>query len=70
MEENPDIKGLWFEEKYIRAYPYETLAADVIGFTSSRRVGLYGIEGYYNEELGVNGRNSILRFGIEYGENH
>lgn len=57
MEENPDIKGLWFEEKYIRAYPYETLAADVIGFTSADGVGLYGIEGYYNEELtGVNGR--------------
>ena len=49
--------GLWFEEKYERAYPYDALACDVIGFTSSDNKGYWGIEEFYNEELnGVNGR--------------
>lgn len=57
MEENSNIKSLWFEEKYVRAYPYDNLAGDVIGFTSADNMGLYGIEGYYNDELnGINGR--------------
>ena len=52
QEESSDIKGVWFEQDYIRSYPYETLASHVIGFE-----GLYGLEGYYNEELtGTNGR--------------
>lgn len=57
LEENSNIKSLWFEEKYVRAYPYDTIASDVIGFTSSDNKGFWGIEEYYNEELnGVNGR--------------
>jgi len=57
LKEDPNIKGLWFEEKYIRVYPYDTLACDVIGFTTADNKGLYGIEEYYNEELnGTNGR--------------
>lgn len=52
QKENSSIKGIWFEQDYIRSYPYNTLASHVIGFE-----GLYGLEGYYNEELtGTNGR--------------
>lgn len=52
MEEQDDIKGVWLEQDYIRSYPYGSLASHVIGFE-----GLYGLEGYYNDELtGVNGR--------------
>lgn len=52
MEEDASIKGVWLEQDYIRSYPYDTLASHVIGFE-----GLYGLEGYYNDELtGVNGR--------------
>ena len=57
MEENSDIKSLWFEEKYVRAYPYDTLASDIIGFTSADNKGFFGIEEYYNDQLnGTNGR--------------
>ena len=57
MEDSTDIKSLWFEEKYVRAYPYDSLASDVIGFTSTDNKGFFGIEEYYNEELnGTNGR--------------
>ncbi|HKL98276.1 MAG TPA: cell division protein FtsI, partial [Mobilitalea sp.] len=51
------IKSLWFEEEYVRSYPFDTLACDVIGFTSADNTGYFGIEEYYNEELnGSNGR--------------
>ena len=54
---NAKIKGVWFEENYIRKYPYNTLASDVIGFTSDGNVGNWGIEQFYNDELnGTNGR--------------
>jgi stage V sporulation protein D (sporulation-specific penicillin-binding protein) len=52
METDDTIKGVWLEEDYVRTYPYKTLACHVIGFE-----GLYGLEGYYNDQLtGVNGR--------------
>ncbi len=56
-EESANIQGIWFEESYKRVYPNDTLACDVIGFTRSDGVGLYGLEEYYNDILsGVNGR--------------
>jgi len=56
-ENNPDIKGVWFEEEYLRKYPYSTLASDLIGFTARDNVGYWGIEEYYSETLnGTNGR--------------
>lgn len=56
-ENNPNIKGAWLEEDYVRKYPYNTLASDVVGFTSDGNVGNNGIEGYYNSILnGTNGR--------------
>lgn len=60
QENNKNISGVWFEEDYVRKYPYSTLASDVIGFTTSGNVGNWGIEQYYNDEL--NGTN-----GIEFG---
>ncbi len=57
MQENEDITGVWFEEEYVRTYPYQNLACDVIGFTSADNIGYFGIEEYYNDELnGTNGR--------------
>lgn len=56
-EENSNIKGIWFEEEYKRVYPGNTLACDVIGFTTSDNQGKYGLEEYYNDVLsGIPGR--------------
>lgn len=55
--ENSNIKGVWFEEEYKRVYPYGSLAADTIGFTSTDNQGSYGLEEYYDSVLnGINGR--------------
>ena len=54
---NPNIKGIWFEEEYERTYPNGSLACDVIGFTGKDNAGSYGLEEYYNDVLnGINGR--------------
>ncbi len=51
------IRGVWFEEEYKRTYPQGTTACDVIGFTTSDGVGMYGLEEYYNDMLnGTTGR--------------
>lgn len=56
-ENNPNIKGVWFEKEYQREYPYHTLASSLIGFTVAGNVGNAGLENYYNDILnGVNGR--------------
>ena len=52
-----NIKGIWFEDNYIRTYPCNTLAADVIGFTVGNNKGSFGLEEYYNDTLnGIQGR--------------
>ena len=56
-EDNPYVKGVWFEENYKRMYPYDTLASSIIGFTEAGDVGRWGIEESYNDYLkGNNGR--------------
>lgn len=56
-EENKNIKGVTFEERYERYYPYSTVASKIIGFCSSENIGIWGIENQYNSQLiGVNGR--------------
>lgn len=45
------IHGVWFEESYVRRYPFKTLACDVIGFASSTNGGELGIESQYDSEL-------------------
>lgn len=53
----PYLSCVWLEEDYIRSYPYNTLASDVIGFTVAGNVGNAGIEASYNSLLnGTNGR--------------
>ncbi len=55
--ERRNVKGVWFEEDYLRIYPYNELACDTIGFTFSRDVADIGLESYYNSTLsGVDGR--------------
>lgn len=54
---NSNVRGIWFEEEYKRYYPGNTLACDVIGFTTSDNAGLYGLEEYYDDVLnGTTGR--------------
>lgn len=48
---NPNIKGIWFEDSYIRKYPFSTLACDVVGFASAANGGELGLESYYDDEL-------------------
>lgn len=56
-EKNPNVKGIWMEEDYVRKYPYDTLASGMLGFASSGNVGNSGIEAYYNYVLnGTDGR--------------
>ena len=61
-KENPNVKGVWFEEEFKRMYPNGSLACDVIGFTIKNSEGTgfqgnYGLEAYYNDILnGTNGR--------------
>ena len=56
-ESYPDVAGIWLEEDYVRTYPYNTLASDVIGFTVDGNVGSNGIEASYNNTLnGTDGR--------------
>ena len=55
--EGSKIKGIWFEEEYTRVYPGNTLACDIIGFTTNDNVGQYGLEEYYDDVLsGIPGR--------------
>ncbi len=53
-----NVRGIYFEEQYKRVYPNGKLACHVLGFTVSGNVGMYGVEGGYNEYLnGYNGRS-------------
>ena len=38
-EEGSRIEGVWLEDSYIRRYPYDRLACNVIGYTVSGNVG-------------------------------
>ncbi len=65
-ENNPNLKGVWFEKSYIRSNPYGSLASPVLGFTRSDNVGMIGLERYYDDVLsGTNGR----RFGYLNSDN-
>lgn len=53
----PAIQGTAFEVSYIRKYPYNSLACDVLGFVQNNDEGQYGLEEYYNDTLnGTDGR--------------
>ena len=53
-----NIHGVWFEEDYLRSYPFGSLACDTIGFTVDNNISDWGIEGQYSSILnGVDGRS-------------
>lgn len=55
--EREKIRGVWFEEDYLRTYPFGSLACDTIGFALARDTADIGVEGYYNSTLsGADGR--------------
>lgn len=51
-----DINGIGFEEEQERYYPESSLSAHLIGFvgknSKGENIGYFGIEGYYDKELG------------------
>ncbi|MBQ9199027.1 MAG: penicillin-binding protein 2 [Lachnospiraceae bacterium] len=56
-DEGENVRGVYFEEEYIRVYPNGNLGCHLLGYTVSGNVGQYGIEQYYNDYLnGSNGR--------------
>ena len=60
------IAGIWFEKQYMRTYPYDNLAASLIGYCTDGNAGALGIESQYNSDLnGSNGR----RYGY-YGDSN
>ncbi len=66
-KEGSGVRGVYFEEQYKRVYPNGNLACHLLGFTVSGNVGMYGVEGGYNDYLnGYNGR-SYSYLNEEYG---
>lgn len=56
-KELDSLRGVWFEDCYVREYPYKNLASDVIGFTQGENMGYFGLEEHYNDTLnGTDGR--------------
>ena len=57
-----NISGIKFQSETYRYYPEKNIGANVLGFvgiSNEQRVGQYGLEGYFEEELrGVVGLNS------------
>jgi cell division protein FtsI/penicillin-binding protein 2 len=53
------IKGIYFTKEYKRVYPYNTLAANVIGFVGLDNSGLDGVEYKYNKIL--SGKDEIVK---------
>lgn len=50
------LKGVWFEESFVRNYPKGELAAQILGFYNGTS-GQYGVEQRYNDAMkGKNGR--------------
>lgn len=52
--EDRNLPGIVLEEQEVRTYPEKTLAAHVLGYVGYQeegRVGRYGVEGYFDDEL-------------------
>ncbi|MFA6908939.1 MAG: penicillin-binding protein 2 [Patescibacteria group bacterium] len=57
-----DLKGIGFERETNRLYPEKNIGSHVlgfVGFNNERRVGQYGLEGYWNTQLA--GKNGFLQ---------
>jgi len=46
------LKGVYLKKEINRYYPYQTFLAHVIGFVGGSGKGQYGIEAFYEDELG------------------
>lgn len=56
-QELENVQGVWFEEDFIRKYPFNSLASNVLGFSNDLNDGIVGLESYYDDVLnGVDGR--------------
>lgn len=56
------IKGVMVTTESVRSYPQGQLASQVLGFVDSSGEGIYGLEGYFNDELkGTSGEVSGSR---------
>jgi cell division protein FtsI/penicillin-binding protein 2 len=56
------LKGIIFEDQYLRAYPHGALASHVVGFVDGGHKGVQGIESSMNQHLeGVAGYEVIER---------
>ncbi len=56
------IKGIYLRQDTRRFYPYEELAATILGFTNDDGDGIEGLESYYNDTLsGTPGRSLGVR---------
>lgn len=63
------LRGIYTVETSKRYYPYEDLAASVLGFMNSDGVGIYGVEAQYEDMLkGTPGRIISSRAGQMPGE--
>ncbi len=52
--ENMELKGIYFQPESLRYYPDHSLASQLlgfVGFVGNDKRGLYGVEGYYDEQL-------------------
>lgn len=57
-----DLVGIHFEPDTRRKYPYETQAAQLIGFVNTDNTGVEGLEYYYNEQLtGTDGKTITMK---------
>ncbi len=51
------VTGIWFEDKYVRKYPMNSVASTVVGFSNEIGDGIVGLEAYYDDMLkGTDGR--------------
>lgn len=51
------MTGVWFEEQFIRKYPLNAVASNVVGFSNRVGDGITGLELYYDSLLsGTSGR--------------
>ncbi|MDO5715144.1 MAG: penicillin-binding transpeptidase domain-containing protein [Tissierellia bacterium] len=57
-----NIYGISVDDVIRRYYPFNNLAAHLIGFTNDENIGQYGIEASFDEELsGIPGKNVALK---------
>lgn len=69
--EQLDIKGLTFDQSFIREYPEASMSAQITGFVGrddvGKPVGYFGLEGFYDRELA--GRSQIVKQEKDAGGN-